>query len=178
MASLTAGSTSDSYSPELATAFPRIRIEPPRGWFELRLHEVWQYQELLYFLVWRNIKVRYKQTVIGVAWVVLRGRLWCRQPIARVPPPRTRRKWPEQRWPERTRVGGGSERCRVGDVQLSKPRGLRAIPQGRGHRFRRSEGGGVDALLHSLRKVVLPAIASGHGLEVLKSAVVTSGSLF
>src|SRR5437660_7490181 len=48
-----------------------IRIEPPRGWLELRLREVWTYRELLYFFVWRDLKVRYKQTVIGVAWVVL-----------------------------------------------------------------------------------------------------------
>src|ERR1019366_2773965 len=48
-----------------------VRIEPPRGWLELRLHEVWQYRELLYFIVLRDVKVRYKQTAIGVAWVVL-----------------------------------------------------------------------------------------------------------
>src|ERR1700733_12970703 len=48
-----------------------VRIAPPRGLFELRLREVWMYRELLYFFVWRDLKVRYKQTVIGVAWVVL-----------------------------------------------------------------------------------------------------------
>jgi lipopolysaccharide transport system permease protein len=48
-----------------------IRIEPPRGLFELRLREVWAYRELLYFFVWRDVKVRYKQTVIGIAWVVV-----------------------------------------------------------------------------------------------------------
>ena len=48
-----------------------VRIEPPRGWLDLRLSEVWAYRELLYFFVWRDVKVRYKQTVIGVAWVVL-----------------------------------------------------------------------------------------------------------
>jgi lipopolysaccharide transport system permease protein len=48
-----------------------VRIEPPRSLFELRLGEVWAYRELLYFFVWRDIKVRYKQTVIGIAWVVL-----------------------------------------------------------------------------------------------------------
>jgi lipopolysaccharide transport system permease protein len=48
-----------------------VRIEPPRAWLELRLREVWMYRELLYFFVWRDLKVRYKQTVIGVAWVVL-----------------------------------------------------------------------------------------------------------
>jgi len=71
MASLTAGPRSGAYSPVLAASVPRIRIEPPRGWFELRLHEVWQYRELLYFFVWRDVKVRYKQTVIGVLWVVI-----------------------------------------------------------------------------------------------------------
>jgi len=48
-----------------------VRIEPPGGLFELRLREVWAYRELLYFFVWRDVKIRYKQTVIGVLWVVL-----------------------------------------------------------------------------------------------------------
>ena len=48
-----------------------IRIEPPRGFFELRLREVWVYRELLYFFIWRDVKIRYKQTAIGVLWVVL-----------------------------------------------------------------------------------------------------------
>src|SRR5271168_2659439 len=48
-----------------------VRIEPPRGWLDLRLGEVWAYRELLYFFVWRDVKVRYKQTAIGVSWVVL-----------------------------------------------------------------------------------------------------------
>jgi lipopolysaccharide transport system permease protein len=55
----------------VANAVPIVRIEPPRGWFDLRLAELWEYRELLYFFVWRDIKVRYKQTVIGVAWVIL-----------------------------------------------------------------------------------------------------------
>jgi lipopolysaccharide transport system permease protein len=55
----------------LACAPATVRIEPPRGWLELRLHEVWHYRELLYFFVWRDVKVRYKQTVIGIVWVVL-----------------------------------------------------------------------------------------------------------
>jgi lipopolysaccharide transport system permease protein len=48
-----------------------VRIEPPRGWFNLRLGELWAYRELLYFFVWRDIKVRYAQTAVGVLWVVL-----------------------------------------------------------------------------------------------------------
>src|SRR5262249_36327064 len=47
------------------------RIEPPHTAFELRLAELWRYRELLYFFVWRDVKIRYKQTVIGVVWVVL-----------------------------------------------------------------------------------------------------------
>jgi lipopolysaccharide transport system permease protein len=46
-------------------------IEPTRGWAVLKLREVWEYRELLYFLVWRDVKVRYKQTALGIAWVVL-----------------------------------------------------------------------------------------------------------
>jgi lipopolysaccharide transport system permease protein len=48
-----------------------VRIEPARNFLELRLRELWSYRELLYFLMWRDVKVRYKQTVVGVAWVVL-----------------------------------------------------------------------------------------------------------
>ncbi len=47
------------------------RIEPSRGWVSLRLRELWGYHELLYILVWRDIKVRYKQTAIGVAWAII-----------------------------------------------------------------------------------------------------------
>ena len=54
-----------------ASAPTIIRIEPSRGWFSLNLAELWEYRELLYFLVWRDIKVRYKQTVVGVAWVLI-----------------------------------------------------------------------------------------------------------
>jgi homopolymeric O-antigen transport system permease protein len=54
-----------------AVAPVTVRIEPPRGWFDLRLRELWEYRELLYFFVWRDVKVRYKQTLVGVAWVIL-----------------------------------------------------------------------------------------------------------
>jgi lipopolysaccharide transport system permease protein len=50
---------------------PDIILEPPHGWFNLRLRELWDFRELLYFLIWREIKVRYKQTVLGAAWAVL-----------------------------------------------------------------------------------------------------------
>lgn len=48
-----------------------IIIAPSSGWFDLHLRELWEYRELLYFFVWRDLKVRYKQTVIGAAWAVL-----------------------------------------------------------------------------------------------------------
>jgi lipopolysaccharide transport system permease protein len=54
-----------------AVLFPVVRIRPPRHWVALELRELWEYRELLYFLVWRDVKVRYKQTMLGVAWVVL-----------------------------------------------------------------------------------------------------------
>jgi len=50
---------------------PTIDIVPSKGWVALHLRDVWAYRELLYFLVWRDIKVRYKQTVIGILWVIL-----------------------------------------------------------------------------------------------------------
>ena len=46
-------------------------IQPSRGWSPLNLRELWKYRELLYFLTWRDIKVRYKQTVLGAAWAVI-----------------------------------------------------------------------------------------------------------
>jgi hypothetical protein len=48
-----------------------VIIEPRRGLFHLDLRAIWHYRELLYFLVWRDLKVRYKQTVIGIGWAVL-----------------------------------------------------------------------------------------------------------
>ena len=50
---------------------PTFRITPPRGWLSVDLRELWAARELLYFFVWREIKVRYKQTAIGAAWVVI-----------------------------------------------------------------------------------------------------------
>lgn len=48
-----------------------IRIEPSRGWGSLKLGEIWAHRDLLYFLVWRDIKVRYKQTLLGAAWAII-----------------------------------------------------------------------------------------------------------
>ena len=46
-------------------------IEPSSGWISLKLDEIWEYRELLYFLTWRDIKVRYKQTILGAAWAII-----------------------------------------------------------------------------------------------------------
>ena len=50
---------------------PHIRIEPSKGWSPLKLREIWAYRELLYFLMWRDVKIRYKQTVFGAAWAII-----------------------------------------------------------------------------------------------------------
>lgn len=49
----------------------RRLIKPTSGWAPVRAHELWEYRELLYFLTWRDVKVRYKQAILGVAWVVM-----------------------------------------------------------------------------------------------------------
>jgi lipopolysaccharide transport system permease protein len=48
-----------------------VDIEPQRGWVPLRPDDLWEYRELLYFLAWRDIKIRYKQTVLGAAWAII-----------------------------------------------------------------------------------------------------------
>ena len=50
---------------------PVLVIKPSKGWVKLGLRELWQSRELLYFLTWRDILIRYKQAVLGVAWAVL-----------------------------------------------------------------------------------------------------------
>ena len=52
-------------------SLPIIKIEPAKGWIALDLPALWEYRELLYFLTWRDIKVRYKQTVLGASWAIL-----------------------------------------------------------------------------------------------------------
>lgn len=47
------------------------RIRPPAGWQAINLGEIWRQRELLFFLIWRDVKVRYKQTALGAAWAVL-----------------------------------------------------------------------------------------------------------
>ena len=50
---------------------PVIVVKPSKGWISLKLKELWEYRELLYFMAWRDIKVRYKQTVLGAAWAII-----------------------------------------------------------------------------------------------------------
>ncbi|HTY14992.1 MAG TPA: ABC transporter permease [Methanoregulaceae archaeon] len=50
---------------------PTIVIRPPRKWVPVDFHELWEYRELLYFFTWRDVKLRYKQTGLGIAWAVL-----------------------------------------------------------------------------------------------------------
>jgi lipopolysaccharide transport system permease protein len=54
-----------------AKSAARLVIEPSRGWEGLELRDLWRYRELLYFLTWRDVKVRYKQTALGAAWAIL-----------------------------------------------------------------------------------------------------------
>ena len=79
-AQIGASSTSQSLSaalPESALSAlslpdePLVTIRPSRRWVALDLKELWAYRELLYFLTWRDVKVRYKQAVLGVAWAVI-----------------------------------------------------------------------------------------------------------
>ena len=55
----------------VADETPQIRIEPSKGWSPLKLREIWAYRELLYFLMWRDVKIRYKQTVFGASWAII-----------------------------------------------------------------------------------------------------------
>jgi lipopolysaccharide transport system permease protein len=50
---------------------PVTYLRPARGWMAVNLRDLWRYRELIYFLTWRNLKVRYKQTLLGVSWAVL-----------------------------------------------------------------------------------------------------------
>ncbi len=64
-------SQTTAFAEEVGKTAPRVIITPSRGWVSLRLAELWEYRELLYFLIWRDIKVRYKQTLLGGAWAII-----------------------------------------------------------------------------------------------------------
>lgn len=57
-------------APPFLAVVPTV-IRPASSWVPLNLRELWEYREILYFFVWRDVKVRYKQTVLGVAWAVI-----------------------------------------------------------------------------------------------------------
>jgi lipopolysaccharide transport system permease protein len=66
--------SSQTSTPALVTGvddIPVTIIEPSRGWIKVNLRELWEYRDLLFFLSWRDISVRYKQTLLGAAWAVL-----------------------------------------------------------------------------------------------------------
>jgi hypothetical protein len=50
---------------------PTFSIDPPSSWTSIGFRELWDYRELLYFLIWRDVKVRYKQTALGAAWAII-----------------------------------------------------------------------------------------------------------
>src|SRR5437868_10082876 len=56
---------------QAAAAEPVLILQPSTGFLRLKLRDLWEYRELLYFLVWRDVKVRYKQTALGAIWAVL-----------------------------------------------------------------------------------------------------------
>ena len=58
-------------TPPTLPSNPLVVIEPSRSWASLNLRDLWAYRELLYFLTWRDVKVRYKQTMLGAAWAIL-----------------------------------------------------------------------------------------------------------
>lgn len=61
----------DTIAGAAAEQVPLLVLRPKKGWQQLGLKDLWQYRELLYFLCWRDIKVRYKQTALGVAWAIV-----------------------------------------------------------------------------------------------------------
>jgi lipopolysaccharide transport system permease protein len=65
------GKLHSSASEHTAPVSLHTRIEPSQGWVSLQLRKLWEYRELLYFLTWRDVKVRYKQTVLGAAWAII-----------------------------------------------------------------------------------------------------------
>jgi lipopolysaccharide transport system permease protein len=64
----TAAASAESY---VLPAEPVVVVEPSSSWVALNLRDIWSYRELLFFLVWRDVKVRYKQTVLGASWAII-----------------------------------------------------------------------------------------------------------
>jgi lipopolysaccharide transport system permease protein len=68
-------STADRDDAVVSDAVPLTVIKPDAGWQAIGWAELWRYRELLYFLAWRDVKLRYKQTVLGAAWAILQPAL-------------------------------------------------------------------------------------------------------
>ena len=60
-----------SVTMSIETEVPVVYLRPPRGWSALNLRDLWFYRELIYFMTWRDIKVRYKQAFLGISWAIL-----------------------------------------------------------------------------------------------------------
>ena len=71
MAAVQEEAKSQRIGPVVSGEIPVTIIRPSRGWISLNLRDLWEYRELLYFLIWRDVKVRYKQTVLGAAWAII-----------------------------------------------------------------------------------------------------------
>ncbi len=71
MSATNAQQASPPATSSMPTDLSRVVIAPSRGWVSLGLKNLWDYRELLYFLVWRDVKVRYKQTALGAAWAII-----------------------------------------------------------------------------------------------------------
>jgi lipopolysaccharide transport system permease protein len=62
---------SQGHLPAFPSNLPRTRRKPAQGWEWPKFRELWEYRELLYFFAWRDIKVRYRQTILGVLWAII-----------------------------------------------------------------------------------------------------------
>lgn len=71
MASFSTATARGTATPPPTAVLPVTRIRPSQGWVSLKFDELWKYRELLYFLAWRDIKVRYKQTALGATWAII-----------------------------------------------------------------------------------------------------------
>ena len=60
----------DSSTP-VYSDLPLIHLKPTKGWVSLKLYDLWNYRELLFFFTWRDLKIRYKQTVLGASWAII-----------------------------------------------------------------------------------------------------------
>lgn len=63
--------TKDVFLENDAYSTPTYKIQPTKGWVKINFKEMWSYRELLYFLTWKEVKVRYQQTVMGLAWAIM-----------------------------------------------------------------------------------------------------------